>query len=89
MMPEMDGYELLRIVKSRPGLQAVPFIFLTARADIEMKVEGLQEGADDYIVKPFDPRDLVQRVRAQIERAASPDAAASAAPETPAGERDQ
>ncbi len=66
MMPEMDGYELLRIVKSRPGLQAVPFIFLTARADIEMKVEGLQEGADDYIVKPFNSLELLARLKSLL-----------------------
>ncbi len=66
MMPEMDGYELLRIVKSRPALQAVPFIFLTARAEIEMKIEGLQEGADDYIVKPFNSLELLARLKSLL-----------------------
>lgn len=66
MMPEMDGYGLLRIVKSRPALQAVPFIFLTARAEIEMKVEGLQEGADDYIVKPFNSLELLARLKSLL-----------------------
>ena len=66
MMPEMDGYELLKSVKSRPGLRPVPFIFLTARADIEMKVEGLQEGADDYIVKPFNALELLARTKSLL-----------------------
>ncbi|MCX5899359.1 MAG: sigma 54-interacting transcriptional regulator, partial [Proteobacteria bacterium] len=66
MMPEMDGYELLKSVKSRPGLRPVPFIFLTARADIEMKVEGLQEGADDYIVKPFNSLELLARLKSLL-----------------------
>ena len=66
MMPEMDGYELLKRVKSRPALRPVPFIFLTARADIEMKVEGLQEGADDYIVKPFNSLELLARVKSLL-----------------------
>ncbi len=66
MMPEMDGYELLKSVKSRPGLRPIPFIFLTARADIEMKVEGLQEGADDYIVKPFNALELLARTKSLL-----------------------
>ncbi len=66
MMPEMDGYGLLRIVKSRPALQSVPFIFLTARAEIEMKIEGLQEGADDYIVKPFNSLELLARLKSLL-----------------------
>jgi PAS domain S-box-containing protein len=63
MMPKMDGHEFLKRVKSSPGLQKIPFIFLTARADVEMKVEGLEEGADDYIVKPFNSLELLARVK--------------------------
>jgi len=66
MMPEMDGYELLRRVKARPGLQRIPFVFLTARADIEMKIEGLEEGADDYIVKPFNALELLARLKSLL-----------------------
>lgn len=66
MMPEMDGYGLLRLVKARPGLQSVPFIFLTARADMEMKVDGLEQGADDYIVKPFNALELLARLKALL-----------------------
>ncbi len=66
MMPEMDGYGLLRRVKARPGLQGVPFVFLTARADMEMKVDGLEQGADDYIVKPFNALELLARLKALL-----------------------
>ena len=66
MMPELDGHELLRIVRSRPGLKTVPFVFVTARAEIEMKVEGLQEGADDYIVKPFNSLELLARLKSLL-----------------------
>jgi len=66
MMPGMDGHEFLERVKSQPGLQLIPFIFLTARADVEMKVEGLEEGADDYIVKPFNSLELLARVKSLL-----------------------
>ena len=66
MMPGMDGHELLRRVKSRPALQAVPFIFLTARAEIEMKIQGLQVGADDYIIKPFNSLELLARLKSLL-----------------------
>ncbi len=66
MMPEMDGYEFLKNVKSNPGWQQIPFVFLTARADIEMKIAGLEEGADDYIVKPFNALELLARVRSLL-----------------------
>ncbi|MCP4715675.1 MAG: response regulator, partial [Deltaproteobacteria bacterium] len=66
MMPVMDGYALLKQVKSRPGLQQTPFVFLTARAETDMKVEGLEFGADDYIVKPFNSLELRARVRALL-----------------------
>ncbi len=62
----MDGHEFLERVKSQPGLQLIPFIFLTARADVEMKVEGLEEGADDYIVKPFNSLELLARVKSLL-----------------------
>jgi DNA-binding response OmpR family regulator len=66
MMPEMDGYEFMR--KHRAD-NNTPIILLTARVDDEEKVVGLEVGADDYITKPFRPRELVARVRAVLRRA--------------------
>jgi DNA-binding response OmpR family regulator len=66
MMPEMDGYEFMRQHRSRA---ATPIILLTARVDDDEKVVGLELGADDYITKPFRPRELVARVRAVLRRA--------------------
>jgi DNA-binding response OmpR family regulator len=71
MMPEMDGFETLRMVRE---ISSVPVIMLTVRSSEEDKVKGLDLGADDYITKPFSPRELVSRVRAVLRRfqAASP-----------------
>lgn len=66
MMPEMDGYEFMR--KHRVD-NNTPIILLTARVDDEEKVIGLEVGADDYMTKPFRPRELVARVRAVLRRA--------------------
>ena len=65
MMPEMDGYEFMR--KHRAD-HNTPIILLTARVDDEEKVIGLEVGADDYMTKPFRPRELVARVRAVLRR---------------------
>ena len=66
MMPGMDGYGFMQLVKAEPGFQLIPFIFLTARADTEMKIEGLEFGADDYIVKPFNSLELLARVKSLL-----------------------
>ncbi len=66
MMPEMDGYEFLRNVRARPELEGIPFMFLTAKADTAMKIEGLEEGADEYLVKPFNSLELLARVNALL-----------------------
>ena len=66
MMPGMDGYELLRTVKASDQLRVIPFVFLTARADVEMKIAGLEEGADDYIVKPFNAQELMARIKSLL-----------------------
>ena len=66
MMPEMDGYEFMR--KHRAD-NNTPIILLTARVDEEEKVIGLEVGADEYMTKPFRPRELVARVRAVLRRA--------------------
>ncbi len=62
MMPEMDGYELCRSLRANPETDFLPVILLTAKADTEHKVAGLTEGADDYVVKPFEMDELEARV---------------------------
>lgn len=66
MLSGMDGYELLRTVKASEQLRIIPFVFLTARADVEMKIAGLEEGADDYIVKPFNAQELMARIKSLL-----------------------
>jgi len=65
MMPEIDGLEVARRVRAQSG---VPIIMLTARVEETDRVVGLELGADDYVVKPFSPRELVSRVRAVLRR---------------------
>lgn len=62
LMPEMNGYEATHEIKTDPFLAAIPVVLLTARSDTEDKLEGLEQGADDYISKPFDRRELIARV---------------------------
>ncbi len=69
MMPEMDGFELIRQIRSDPAIEAVPFIMLSARAGDASAVEGLTRGADDYLVKPFSSEELLARVYAQLNAA--------------------
>ena len=66
MMPDMDGWEVCRRLRE---LSEVPIIFLTARTDTEDIVRGLEMGADDYILKPYDNEELVARVKAHLRRA--------------------
>jgi two-component system KDP operon response regulator KdpE len=66
LMPEMDGWEVCRRLRE---LSDVPIVFLTARDDVKDVVKGLELGADDYIVKPFEGDELVARVRAHLRRA--------------------
>ena len=65
MMPEMDGYETLREIRKTSG---VPVVMLTAKGETFDRVLGLELGADDYIVKPFEPKELVARIRAVLRR---------------------
>jgi signal transduction histidine kinase len=66
MMPGLDGFELLRALRADERTRTVPVILLSARAGEEARVDGLQAGADDYLVKPFSARELIARVQAQI-----------------------
>ncbi len=70
MMPELDGFGLLAAVRASNALRDVPVIMLSARAGEEARIEGLQRGADDYLVKPFSSRELVAHVEAQLLRTA-------------------
>ncbi len=69
MMPELDGFGLLRELRTDPDLRSIPVIMLSARAGEEARIEGLAASADDYLVKPFSARDLLARVAAQIVKA--------------------
>jgi signal transduction histidine kinase len=69
MMPHLDGVGLLQELRRDPELKTVPVILLSARACEESRVEGLQEGADDYLIKPFSARELLARVAAHVEMA--------------------
>ncbi len=67
LMPVMDGYEVFRIVKRNPALRNVPILFITALGEAECESEGLEMGAGDYIVKPFNPSLVRLRVRNHLE----------------------
>ncbi len=68
-MPVMDGLEMCRRVRQLPGFELVPFVFLSARNQVEDRIEGLETGADDYIAKPFDRDDFLARIEAVLRRA--------------------
>ena len=79
MMPEMSGIEVCRALRRNPSTSRIPVLMLTAKSTEEDKVVGFEVGADDYVTKPFSPRELVLRVRAVARR--QPDqGAAKAAP---------
>jgi phosphoserine phosphatase RsbU/P len=67
MMPGMDGFEVCRILKKDPVKQKIPVIFLTAKVDTESIVNGFDLGAVDYVIKPFNQKELIARVKTQIE----------------------
>lgn len=67
MMPDVDGYEMCRDIKQRHELREIPIIFLTAKNDRESIIKGFDVGAEDFITKPFDGRELVSRVKVHLE----------------------
>ena len=66
LMPEMDGFEVARILRSRPQSRAIPVLMLTALRDMEDKIKGLEAGADDFLSKPFNAIELLVRVRSLL-----------------------
>ncbi len=67
-MPEMDGFEFCRQLRSQPSGKLVPFIFLSAKSELEDKIQGHSIGADDYLTKPFEMKELLAKIEALIER---------------------
>ena len=68
MLPEMDGIQLLKKIRAKKRLRRVPVIMLTARADEQSRIDGLDAGADDYVMKPFSLGELDARIRAVLRR---------------------
>jgi DNA-binding response OmpR family regulator len=68
MLPEADGFELCRQIRQSTALGRIPVLFLTARADEVDRVLGLEIGGDDYMTKPFSPRELIARIKAHLRR---------------------
>lgn len=68
MLPDMDGFEILKLIRE---INTIPVIMLTAKGEEDDRVKGLELGADDYVTKPFSPRELVSRVKAVLRRSES------------------
>jgi two-component system phosphate regulon response regulator PhoB len=77
MLPDISGKEVCRRLRADPRTRAVPVVMLTARGEEQDRVEGFEVGADDYVTKPFSPRELVLRLKAILRRAATADAGVS------------
>ncbi len=71
MLPGMDGKEVCKLLKSNPLTKSIPILMLTAKADEIDRIVGFELGADDYVTKPFSPRELVLRVKAILQRVES------------------
>ncbi|MDM7858329.1 phosphate regulon transcriptional regulator PhoB [Thiopseudomonas acetoxidans] len=71
MMPNVSGIELARRLKRETAYADIPIIMLTARSEEDNKIQGLEAGADDYITKPFSPRELIARLKAVLRRTAT------------------
>jgi len=72
MLPGLDGMEVCRRLRGSPATRGIPVIMLTAKSEEVDRIVGLEMGADDYVPKPFSPRELVARVKAVLRRAAAP-----------------
>lgn len=72
MLPDVDGLQICRVLRSEDSTRALPVIFLTAKGEEIDRVLGLEMGADDYVVKPFSPRELIARARAVLRRQERP-----------------
>ncbi len=68
MLPDLDGFDVCRMMKSNQSYESIPIIMLTAKGQEADKVTGLELGADDYLTKPFSPRELLARVKAVLRR---------------------
>ena len=68
MLPDVDGFEICRQIRASASLSRIPVLFLTARSDEVDRVLGLEIGGDDYMTKPFSPRELIARVKAHLRR---------------------
>ena len=66
MLPDRDGWDITRLVRGDPAMAHIPIIMLTARVEDTDKIIGLEIGADDYVTKPYNPREVVARVRARL-----------------------
>jgi len=75
MLPGVDGLEVCRRIRATPELAVVPVVMLTAKGDDVDRIVGLELGADDYLPKPFNPRELLARIRAVLRRSGPPGAA--------------
>ena len=71
LMPELNGLQLCRIVRSDPAMKHVPIIFLSARGEADDRVKGLETGADDYISKPFNAKELMLRIGNMLNRSSA------------------
>jgi OmpR family response regulator RpaB len=80
MLPEMDGFELCRQIRRDERHAELPLLMLSARGEVMDRVVGLELGADDYLPKPFEPRELAARLQTILRRRRSPAAASAAAP---------
>src|SRR5256885_9807979 len=80
MLPKMSGLEVCRILKSDTATAQLPILMLTAKAEEIDRIGGLEFGADDYVTKPFSPREVVLRIRAIFRRGEKPDESLSAGP---------
>ncbi len=83
MLPEMDGFEVCRTIRKANG--TVPIVMLTARGEVMDRIVGLELGADDYLPKPFEPRELLARIQTVLRRTAAAPMAAAASGTTTLG----